>query len=209
VGEHFFTRGARIFTRHAANLLPRRYTLTHMNRWVRLFVLFAAALAAYELFAWRGRSARGSSPAASPAPAFSLLADDGRQVSLAGLRGKVIAVNFWSTWCGPCREEIPDLTRVYAARKSGCFELLGIAEESGEHAEVVSAARKLGINYPVLFDDDAKVGDAFRIPGYPRTYLVDVNGLIQKVFEGAVDRDELDRALAPLLADCSQVTSAR
>jgi len=180
-----------------------------MNRWVRLLVLFAAALAAYELYAWRDRSARGSIPAASPAPAFTLLADDGRQVSLAGLRGKVVAVNFWSTWCGPCRDEIPDLARLYAARKGGCFELLGIAEESGEHAEVVSAARKLGINYPVLFDDDAKVGDAFRIPGYPRTYLVDVNGLIRKVFEGAVDRDELERALAPLLADCSQVTSAR
>ena len=74
---------------------------------------------------------------------------------------------------------------------------------------MVSAARKLGINYPVLFDDDAKVGDAFRIPGYPRTFLVDVNGLIRKVFEGAVDRDELERALAPLLADCSQVSSAR
>src|SRR6266568_3770648 len=61
------------------------------------------------------------------------------------------------------------------AGRGGCFELLGIAEESGAHAEVVSTARKLGINYPVLFDDDAKVGDAFRIPGYPRTYLVDVS----------------------------------
>ena len=73
---------------------------------------------------------------------------------------------------------------------------------------MVSTARKLGINYPVLFDDDAKVGDAFRIPGYPRTYLVDVSGRIRTVFEGTVDREGLERALAPLLADCSQVSSA-
>ena len=180
-----------------------------MNRWVRLIVLFVAALGAYELFAWRSRAAHGTAPAGSPAPGFTLAAGEGGPVSLAGLRGKVVAVNFWATWCGPCREEIPELAMVYAARKGGCFEMLGIAEESGDHAEVVSTARKLGINYPVLFDDDAKVGDAFRIPGYPSTYLIDVSGRIRTVFEGTVDREGLERALAPLLADCSQVTSAR
>lgn len=172
-----------------------------MNRWLKLVLLALAVVLAFELVVHRARRVRGV-PSGAAAPAFTLPAADGSQVSLEGLRGKVVAVNFWATWCGPCREEIPELARVYTARQGRCFEMLGVAEESGDHREVSATARKLGINYPVLFDDDAKVGDAFRIPGYPRTYLIDVEGRIRKVFEGQLGEGELDRALSPLVAEC-------
>ena len=172
-----------------------------MNRWVKLLLLALATVAGFELIVHRARRVKGTS-AGAQAPTFTLPSADGSQVALERLRGKVVAVNFWATWCGPCREEIPELARVYAARRGHCFEMLGVAEESGDHREVTDTARKLGINYPVLFDDDAKVGDAFRIPGYPRTYLIDVEGRIRKVFEGELERGELDRALTPLLAEC-------
>ncbi len=110
-------------------------------------------------------------------------------------------MNFWAAWCGPCLEEIPDLTKVYAANRGKCFELLGVAEESGTRDEVLAAARKLGMNYPVLLADDGKVSDAFKIPAYPRTFLIDVDGRVRKVFEGAVERAVLERALAPLLSE--------
>jgi len=172
-----------------------------MNRWLKLLLLAVLAVTAFELGVHRARRGKDA-PAGAPAPAFTLPAADGRQVSLERLRGKVVAVNFWATWCGPCRAEIPELARVYAARQGRCFEMLGVAEESGDHREVTDTAHKLGINYPVLFDDDARVGDAFRIPGYPRTYLIDVEGHIRKVFEGQLEQGELDRALSPLLAEC-------
>jgi cytochrome c biogenesis protein CcmG/thiol:disulfide interchange protein DsbE len=172
-----------------------------MNRWLKLLLLALVAAGAFELAAHRARQVK-SAPPGGPAPAFTLAAADGSQISLERLRGKVVALNFWATWCGPCREEIPELARVYAARQGRCFEMLGVAEESGDHREVTDAARKLGINYPVLFDDDARVGDAFHIPGYPRTYLIDVEGRIRNVFEGTVGPGDLDRALSPLLAEC-------
>jgi cytochrome c biogenesis protein CcmG/thiol:disulfide interchange protein DsbE len=170
-----------------------------MRSWLKLLVLGGAAVVAAEIVL-RAPSPRAP-PAGTPAPAFSLPDAAGRTVTLAGLRGRVVAVNFWATWCGPCREEIPDLAKVYTAHKAGCFEMLGVAEESGTRDEVVAAASKFGINYPVLLDDKGEVGDAFHIPGYPRTYLIDHQGNVRKVFEGTVEQAELEAALGPLLAE--------
>ena len=137
------------------------------------------------------------------APGFTLPAASGRTVSLEALRGRVVAVNFWATWCPPCKAEIPDLAAVYAAAaaQGQCLEVLGVAEESGERPDIVRAAKELGINYPVLFDDDGKAGEAYRIPAYPRTFLVDARGRLRRTFEGAVSRAQLEAALAPLLAE--------
>ena len=160
--------------------------------------LALAAVAGGELIA-RQRSTRA--PHGTPAPAFTLRDTGGREVSLASLRGKVVAVNFWASWCAPCRSEIPEFAKVYASKRGKCFEMLGLAEESGTRDEVVESARNLGINYPVLLDDDGKVSDDFKITAYPRTFLIDVHGDIRKVFEGEVDAAHLEEALAPLLAE--------
>jgi cytochrome c biogenesis protein CcmG, thiol:disulfide interchange protein DsbE len=171
-----------------------------MTSWVKLGILGALALAGVELAVQRSKPpvSRGT-----PAPAFSLPDTEGRTVSLAALKGKVVAVNFWASWCGPCRAEIPDFARVYAAHRGQCFEMLGLAEESGTRDEVVASAKQFGINYPVLLDDDGKVSDDFKVPAYPRTYLIDAGGHLRKAFEGAVDAEDLEKALAPLLAEAS------
>ena len=171
-----------------------------MKNWIKLSLLALIAIATTELYLQRARvRARPASGAA--APGFTLPDTNGRDVSLGALKGRVVALNFWATWCGPCQEEIPDLAKVYSVHKDKCFEMLGVAEESGARAEVAAAAQKLGVNYPVLLDDEGKAGDAFKIPGYPRTFLIDVDGRIRKVFEGPVEREDLERALAPLLAE--------
>jgi len=170
-----------------------------MRSWAKLLVLGAAAVAAAEIYL-RAPDPKAPPPG-SPAPAFTLPDLGGNSVSLAGLKGKVVAVNFWATWCPPCREEIPELARAYDEHRGKCFEMLGVAEESGSREEVAEAASKLGVNYPILLDDRGEASDAFRIPGYPRTFLIDHEGRIRKVFEGAVEKAELDGALAPLLAE--------
>jgi len=170
---------------------------------VKLVVVGIAAVAAAELYL-RAQPAEGLQ---GDAPAIRLPDLSGREVTLAGLRGKVVALNFWATWCPPCRAEIPDLARVYAAHRGACFEMLGIAAESGSRDEVEEASRRLGINYPVLLDAQGAAGDAFRIPGYPRTYLIDHQGRIRRTFEGAVDREDLESALRPLLDEAPKTCS--
>jgi cytochrome c biogenesis protein CcmG/thiol:disulfide interchange protein DsbE len=166
--------------------------------WVKLLVLGVAAVAVAELYLRQTGAAAAA--AEGPAPTFTLPDLRGQTVKLDALRGRVVALNFWATWCGPCQEEIPELDRIYRAHRDGCFEMLGVVEESGSRDEVVDAARKLGISYPVLLDDQGKAGDAYRIPGYPRTYLIDHQGNIRRTFDGAVSRSELESALDPLLA---------
>lgn len=169
-----------------------------MKSWIKLLVLAGVAIVAVELYM---RDRGGTKLQGSPAPEFTLPDTRGGTVSLASLRGKVVAVNFWATWCPPCKAEIPDFAAVYTSTAGKCVEFLGVAEESGSTAEIEEAARVLGINYPVLVDEDGAVGEAFQIPAYPRTYLIDVEGQIRKVFEGVVTRDQLEGALAPLLAE--------
>ncbi|HET7754970.1 MAG TPA: TlpA disulfide reductase family protein [Anaeromyxobacteraceae bacterium] len=169
-----------------------------MKSWLKLVILAVLAIVAVEMYM---RDRGGGELQGTPAPAFTLPAVSGGAVSLASLQGKVVALNFWATWCPPCKAEIPDFAAVYASSAGKCVEFLGVAEESGSHDEIEAAARTLGINYPVLVDEDGRVGEAFGIPGYPRTFLIDVNGRVRKVFEGMVSRAELEGALAPLLTE--------
>jgi cytochrome c biogenesis protein CcmG/thiol:disulfide interchange protein DsbE len=135
-------------------------------------------------------------PAGEAAPPLALADLSGSPVDLGRLRGKVVAVNFWASWCQPCREELPELAEVWTEHRGRCFELLGVAEESArEDVEKLASA----IPYPVLVDERAVALSAWRVPGYPRTFVVDAEGKVRRVFEGAVRKEQLADAIRPLL----------
>lgn len=168
-----------------------------MNRWTKLAVIAVAAVIGGQLLF---RSVEPPSGVDGAAPPLALPDLQGNRVDLASLRGKVVAVNFWASWCGPCQAEIPELAEVWRANRDRCFELLGVAEESA-HQDVVRLAPS--IPYPILMDVRAEALAPWRVEGYPRTYLVDAEGKVRKVFLGALRRRQLEDAIRPLLpASC-------
>jgi cytochrome c biogenesis protein CcmG/thiol:disulfide interchange protein DsbE len=170
-----------------------------MRTWMKLALLTAAAVIAGQLLVPRARPELGMG---QPTPPLALPDLAGQRVELSALRGKVVALNFWATWCAPCLLEIPELTEVWRQnrREGRCFELLGVAEESGSRAEVATQAKRLGIPYPVLLDTEGAAAERFRISGYPHTLLIDAEGKLRRVFEGPVRKGTLEEALRPLLA---------
>lgn len=135
-------------------------------------------------------------PSVTRAPELSLPDLSGKQIDLAAYRGRVVAVNFWATWCGPCQQELPDLARFWRGHKGKCLEILGVAEESGRD-DLVAMARR--IPYPILVDDRATALDAWGVQSYPKTFVVDPEGHVRKVFNGGVTLSELEDAVNPIL----------
>jgi peroxiredoxin len=105
---------------------------------------------------------------------FTLTDLRGRDWNLKSLRGKVVLVNFWATWCPPCRKEMPDLNGLYGRFKDQGFVILAISDEDADKVKPFIAERK--INYPILLDKDRKVNEEFQVEGIPKTYVYDREG---------------------------------
>lgn len=165
-----------------------------MKSGTKLVLLVIAAVVAAQLLVRGG----GGSAEGEAAPALALADLEGREVDLAALRGKVVAVNFWATWCGPCRTELPELADFWRAYQGRCFELLGVAEQSARQ-DVVALAR--GLPYPVLHDTRADLLDPWGVQGFPITFVIDPEGKVRRVFRGAIAKEDLAAAVDPLLPE--------
>jgi cytochrome c biogenesis protein CcmG/thiol:disulfide interchange protein DsbE len=133
-----------------------------------------------------GMLAAGEPALDAAAPDFALRTADGQLIRLSDLRGKTVVLNFWATWCPPCREEIPALQQAYAARQSaGDLVVLGV--DFQETADVVSTyLANAGVTYPVVIDDDGSVTTRYGLPGLPGTFFIDRNGVVRKENLGPV-----------------------
>ena len=126
------------------------------------------------------------------APDFSLPSPSGDLVSLQDLRGQTVIVNFWASWCGPCRQEIPDFSRFAHAHPD--ITILGLAVDSGEAEDVRRSAQRLGIDYPVAIADRDTVS-AYDISVFPTTIIVGPDGDVQHVQVGMMSYEMLERAV--------------
>ncbi len=129
--------------------------------------------------------------AAAPVPAsdFTLPARDGGTLRLSDLKGQVVMINFWATWCGPCRQEMPLLQQLYGKYEPLGFTLLGVNVEP-DSAPAQEWLRKVPVTFPVLFDRDNKVSAQFGVEAMPSTVLIDRQGNVRHVHRGYKPGDE-------------------
>lgn len=139
----------------------------------------------------------GASPAS---PSIDLLHTDGSPFALHQLRGKVVLVNFWATWCEPCVAEMPSLQRLRERLGTERFEVLGVNFREGP-ARIDAFVKKAGIAFPVVRDTDGAVARAWGARVFPSSYVVDPEGRIRYVLTGEADwtRAELVSTIAALL----------
>jgi peroxiredoxin len=134
------------------------------------------------------------------APDFELTASDGRQVKLSHYRGKKVILNFWATWCPPCRAEIPDLEKFYLDFKDKDTVILGVDLTQSERSEsaVADFIKKEGITYPVALDTENTVNQVYGVSSVPTSYMIDTKGIIRYKISGPTDYGTMKSKLADM-----------
>lgn len=131
-------------------------------------------------------------------PPFMEHALSGEVVSTAALKGKVVILNFWATWCGPCREEIPEMIALQSRYKDD-LQIIGISEDEGPPDQVAKFAQKMGINYPVIMSNDALEKEYGGIAALPTSFLVNKDGRVVQKDVGVYPLDYYDLQVRALM----------
>jgi peroxiredoxin len=124
-----------------------------------------------------------------PAPAFTLGARSGQDVSLAQYKGQVVMINFWASWCGPCRQEMPLLESIYKKYNKMGFTMLGVNVEPDSNA-ANEWLKATPVSFPILYDRDSKVSKLYDVAGMPSTVIIDRSGKLRVLHRGYKPGDE-------------------
>ena len=143
----------------------------------------------------QGKTADGISPLNSDkivnsrAPEFTLKDLSGKTVPLSAFKGKVVLLNFWATWCPPCRAEMPALNKLYRALKPRGLEIIAVSTDRSVN-DIKGFLEKHRVDFPILFDADHSASKQYRVFSMPTTFLIDRNGMIVEKFYGEYDWTE-------------------
>ncbi len=118
-----------------------------------------------------------------PAPDFTLKSNNGANIKLSELRGQVVMINFWASWCGPCRQEMPLLDQLYQRYQPMGFTLLGVnVEEDSRAADKI--LKEIPVSFPVLYDKKNQVSESYQVRAMPSTFLIDRDGKVRYLHKG-------------------------
>ena len=134
-----------------------------------------------------------SADVSKQAPEFSLRTLDAKEVKLSDHKGKKVIINFWATWCPPCKAEMPAMQQLYE-RVNGQFDLLAINIDPKN--DVAGFVKENKITFPVLLDESGKVNESYNILSIPTTFLVDEKGIIVKKHIGAMTLDQMEEFIS-------------
>lgn len=137
------------------------------------------------------------------APAIVLPQLDGQTLSLSELQGQVVIVNFWASWCGPCRAEMPMFEQLYQAERRRGLTVLAVNSTVQDNpADVSNMQRDFGLSFPIVLDYDGSVGNRYGVRMLPTTFIIDRKGVVRRVlFGGPLSEANLRNVIEPLLAE--------
>lgn len=133
------------------------------------------------------------------APPLTGTTSNGATIDLSAMKGKVVVVNFWATWCGPCRAEIPDFISVYGEYKSKGLEIVGVSLDEGGWSDVTPYAQRSKITYPIILGDRRVARTWGGIQAIPTTFIIDKQGNIIDSHVGMMSKAQLLQKIKPLL----------
>ena len=187
---------------HLSNLLNNRF-LTIVAP-----ALLAGTIALTAFAAWDEQPKLGHRltplPKPVPAPDFTLEDMDEEKHSFRDLRGKVVLLNFWATWCPPCRREMPSMERLHQKMEGKDFKVLAVNQmEDGDHVFAYIGQLEVDPTFTILFDTDSKVSNSYSVNGLPTTYLIDKQGNIRFRAIGGreFDHPEVEKQIMQLMQE--------
>ena len=183
-------------------------TLQDGRRWAAVMLLAATVSVSWIWLSVVPASATTGGLIPSPregflAPDFTLDTLDGNQITLSELRGKVVVVNLWTSWCPPCRAEMPAIETVYQENKEQGLEVLAVnSTYQDSEANAAAFVQELGLTFPILLDRDGSVSNRYQLRALPTTYFIDRQGIIRSVVPGGPMSESLIQSkVADLLAE--------
>lgn len=175
--------------------------LSRLVRWVAVITVGLALVGTYGE-RW-GLASRGDPGGTMPprigqvAPPLTATTLDGASVQLDALRGQVVVLNFWATWCGPCRAEMPEL-QAFGRDHAGTAAIIGV--NVGESADtIVPYVQQVGITFPILPGSDQQLSNQYRVTALPSSIILDRDGVVRDRIVGPMTRGMLERRVGPLL----------
>ena len=161
--------------------MPKRNTLAV---YFLFFLIFSMLLPA----CGRDTEKKGAISSNPPAPDFTLQDLKGKTWKLSDLKGKVVFINFWATWCPPCRDEMPSMQKLYTEMADTPFQMLAVLTNDDPMA-AERFARQHGFTFPILIDRKGNIGGLYGITGVPETFIVDPGGILRRKYIGPFEWD--------------------
>ncbi len=143
-----------------------------------------------------GVSVPESATVGSPAPEFELVDLKDNTIKLSDLRGKIVVINFWATWCEPCKVEMPFFEKLFQSGKSD-LEILGVNFDEPQQ-QVEQFVDEYQLNFPILLDPGGEIQKLYRVIGYPTTFVVDEKGIVRFQHIGLITEDQLDHYITQM-----------
>lgn len=169
------------------------------KRWSMSVTLVISGLLILWLLLIPRGDANASLVVGQKAPDFDLVSLDGTRVRLSDLKGKPVVVNFWATWCTPCRKEMPEFQKVFADYKQNGLQVLGV--NVGEpRVGIVEFTERVGVKFPILVDEKETVQTDYKIVPLPATFFIDKSGVIRAIYQYQMSTPQIEGEVQRLLA---------